>query len=329
MLNLTKNTELQTSPNHTAPKPKAVLHYTPFGSIMVSVSKGEYRYGLNGMEKDNEMKGEGNSLDFGARIYDSRLGRWLSVDPLVALQPHTTPYKCNNNNPIIYIDPNGEAEFYYKGKWIGRDGESDMLIVVVKSKALNNKVAKCTNSGLNYTAIKDIKNGTKTKKYFVVHYDILKEANKKLRQSQTKEGEVGEFASTMDLAEGRYTVTQDVYTKGDETSDKLILKGDVSIHSHPTAPDKNGKVSLANEPSTEKDGPGNDLESFKNFKMNIIVGNNGQIEERYDSATGRSLPIDRRQPSLNFFNNNGKLIQTLGGEMTKNIEEDMKNKVKE
>lgn len=34
------------------------------------------------MEKDNEVKGSGNSLDFGARIYDSRLGKWLSTDPL-------------------------------------------------------------------------------------------------------------------------------------------------------------------------------------------------------------------------------------------------------
>jgi RHS repeat-associated protein len=42
----------------------------------------EYRYGFGGHEKDDEIKGEGNSLDFGARIYDPRLGRWLSVDPI-------------------------------------------------------------------------------------------------------------------------------------------------------------------------------------------------------------------------------------------------------
>lgn len=39
-----------------------------------------YRYGFNGKEKDNST-GEGN-LDFGARIFAVRLGRWLSVDPL-------------------------------------------------------------------------------------------------------------------------------------------------------------------------------------------------------------------------------------------------------
>jgi hypothetical protein len=35
----------------------------------------DYRYGFNGMEKDDEVKnGKGNSYDFGARMYDSRLG---------------------------------------------------------------------------------------------------------------------------------------------------------------------------------------------------------------------------------------------------------------
>ncbi|MCU7549877.1 hypothetical protein OCK74_12165 [Chitinophagaceae bacterium LB-8] len=42
-----------------------------------------YRYGFNGKENDNEVKGDGNSLDFGGRIYDPRLGRWHSTDPVV------------------------------------------------------------------------------------------------------------------------------------------------------------------------------------------------------------------------------------------------------
>jgi hypothetical protein len=35
----------------------------------------EYCFGFNGMEQDNEVQGQGNAYDFGARIYDSRLGR--------------------------------------------------------------------------------------------------------------------------------------------------------------------------------------------------------------------------------------------------------------
>jgi RHS repeat-associated protein len=40
-----------------------------------------YRYGFNGKENDNDVKGEGNQQDYGFRIYDPRLGRFISVDP--------------------------------------------------------------------------------------------------------------------------------------------------------------------------------------------------------------------------------------------------------
>jgi RHS repeat-associated protein len=64
-----------------------------------------YRYGFNGKEKDNST-GESN-LDFGARIYDGRLGRWLSVDPLQAKYPSFSPYVFAINNPIIVVDHDG------------------------------------------------------------------------------------------------------------------------------------------------------------------------------------------------------------------------------
>src|SRR5690606_26146791 len=69
-----------------------------------------YRYGFNGMESDNEIKGEGNSYDFGARMYDPRVGRWFSVDPLAEQAPDWTPYRYGFNNPIRYIDPTGMFE---------------------------------------------------------------------------------------------------------------------------------------------------------------------------------------------------------------------------
>src|SRR5690606_23738768 len=49
-----------------------------------------------------------NSLDFGDRIYDPRVGRWLSVDPLAHEFPWQSPYSAMNNNPILYIDPDGQ-----------------------------------------------------------------------------------------------------------------------------------------------------------------------------------------------------------------------------
>ncbi len=66
-----------------------------------------YRCGFNGKEMDNEVKGDGNQYDYGFRIYDARLGRWLSVDPLQNKFPNESPYIYTSNNPVLYIDPDG------------------------------------------------------------------------------------------------------------------------------------------------------------------------------------------------------------------------------
>lgn len=67
----------------------------------------EYRYGFNGKENDNEVKGEGNQQDYGMRIYDPRLGRFLSIDPLTRDYPWYTPYQFAGNMPISAIDLDG------------------------------------------------------------------------------------------------------------------------------------------------------------------------------------------------------------------------------
>ena len=63
----------------------------------------EYRYGFNGKEKDPET----NTQDYGMRIYDERLGRFLSVDPITSSYPMLTPYQFASNRPIDGIDLDG------------------------------------------------------------------------------------------------------------------------------------------------------------------------------------------------------------------------------
>ncbi len=73
-----------------------------------------YRYGFNGKENDNEVKGQGNQQDYGMRIYDPRVGRFLSVDPITKQYPELTPYQFSSNNPIAMIDVDGlEGIVYY------------------------------------------------------------------------------------------------------------------------------------------------------------------------------------------------------------------------
>jgi RHS repeat-associated protein len=66
-----------------------------------------YRYGFNGKENDNEVKGEGNQQDYGMRIYDVRLGRFISTDPITEDYPELTPYQFASNRPVDGIDQDG------------------------------------------------------------------------------------------------------------------------------------------------------------------------------------------------------------------------------
>ncbi len=72
-----------------------------------------YRYGFNSMEKDDQVKGRGNSYDFGARMYDSRLGRWLTIDAKASKYPDLSPYNFVANSPLIYVDPDGKKIVAY------------------------------------------------------------------------------------------------------------------------------------------------------------------------------------------------------------------------
>ena len=60
---------------------------------------------------NNEIAG--GEQDYGMRIYDPRLGRFLSVDPLTAKYPELTPYQFASNTPIQATDLDGEEQRYY------------------------------------------------------------------------------------------------------------------------------------------------------------------------------------------------------------------------
>jgi len=70
----------------------------------------DYRYGFNGKENDDEVKGKGAQYDYGFRIYDARIGKFLSVDPLTSSFPWYTPYQFAGNTPIQAIDLEGAEE---------------------------------------------------------------------------------------------------------------------------------------------------------------------------------------------------------------------------
>ncbi|MNU14668.1 hypothetical protein D3C71_27850 [compost metagenome] len=103
-------------------------------------NKDRYRFGFNGMEKDNELKGKGNSLDFKFRAYDSRLGRFMSVDPLYKKYPWNSNYAFAENSPIRGIDLEGaelldvNTGWYSMQKYLGNEREIAMKPANISSE---------------------------------------------------------------------------------------------------------------------------------------------------------------------------------------------------
>ena len=83
------------------------VDYYPFGMVTPgrSYSAGSgYRFGFNGKESDNQLYGASNEYDLGTRLYNPRLGRFLSLDPKSRDYPWQTPYAYFYNNPVAIID---------------------------------------------------------------------------------------------------------------------------------------------------------------------------------------------------------------------------------
>jgi RHS repeat-associated protein len=65
-----------------------------------------YRYAFQGQEKDPETGKEAFQL----RLWDGRIGRWLTTDPE---RIHPSPYVGMGNNPTVFKDRKGDSIYYY------------------------------------------------------------------------------------------------------------------------------------------------------------------------------------------------------------------------
>ncbi|WP_264566858.1 RHS repeat domain-containing protein [Flavobacterium sp. N3904] len=88
------------------------MDYYPFGMLVPNpgkvVTPNDYRYGFQGQEKDNELKGEGNSLNYTFRMHDPRVGRFFSVDPLFRKYPYYSSYAFSGNRVIDATEIEGQ-----------------------------------------------------------------------------------------------------------------------------------------------------------------------------------------------------------------------------
>lgn len=102
-----------TTIDHYEPEIVTLDDYYPYGEIMpgrsfanTTLGGPNYRFGFNGKEKDGNISAL-THYDYGFRIYNPSIARFLSVDPLTDEYPELTPYQFASNRPIDGIDLDG------------------------------------------------------------------------------------------------------------------------------------------------------------------------------------------------------------------------------
>ena len=111
--------------------------------------EGDYRYGFNGQEKDDEIAGKGNSYTAEFWQYDPRSARRWNVDPVY--KHHFSNYSVMSGNPILRIDPDGanDTEFGVNEKGeveqIGpTDDDPDKLFALNEDGTKNENITPAT-----------------------------------------------------------------------------------------------------------------------------------------------------------------------------------------
>jgi RHS repeat-associated protein len=89
--------------------------YYPYGMQLINRygednTRKKYRYGFQGQEIDDEVKGEGKSVNYKYRMHDPRIGRFFAVDPLAPKYPHYSPYQFSGNRVLDAIELEGLEE---------------------------------------------------------------------------------------------------------------------------------------------------------------------------------------------------------------------------
>jgi RHS repeat-associated protein len=243
-------------------------------------AEGGYRYGFNGKENDNEVNGEGNWQDYGARMYSPRLGRFPNPDPKAKLYPMLSTYQFASNTPIQAVDLDGKEAFLVHGTTqeqtgvhITPEAQKELMRITGNTKVDNSFTWKSpihNNSMMrNVSANKLVKHIVKTRMAMVANKEITEDEAISLIgyshggnvsiQAARKLGKMGIKVNLVTLSTPAYnTSSNDAYGGGFDSEDPRGAAKGINAH-YQIVHEKDDVVNIAG--GTEKYNNG----TTKNF----------------------------------------------------------------
>jgi len=251
-----------------------------------------YSFGFNGKEKDKETRTE----DYGMRIYDYRLGKFLSVDPIAKEYPWNSTYAFAENNVIRCVDLDGLEKVIYT--IVKSKSESGTVLTTVNVKTLDKPGPLGDGAAvvLNRYGKKYYLYGEKSKdlKDFVTHYEGREDKVYPSLEGGAPTGGIGHKLSS--------SKEQKDYPVGTKLSDETIDKWFKS--------DWSEKEKLVEKNESTKDLVGGQKEAMVDFVFNGLKASafeKGSNETFFSGfMKGQGGTLKKRIGQLVLFKDNEK-----------------------